>query len=199
MKKQVVIVHGGDTFETHEAYLDYLRNFKLELERCRVGKGSWKRWLQEALGEGYDILLPEMPSASNAQYDEWKLWLDKLMPLLDDEIILVGHSLGASFLVKYLSDGSCPKKVLGVFLVSGVFDTDSYGYGLASFAHRGTIDLHTENVYLYHSKDDPVVPFSAMEKFKEALPHAHARAFEDRRHMNQPEFPELAEDIRDLV
>ena len=198
MKKQVVIIHGGDTFESHEAYLNFLKNFKIDLDRCRIGKGSWKRWLHHALGEEYDIILPEMPGASNAQYEEWKLWMEKLIPLLNDEIILVGHSLGASFLVKYLSEAPCPKKVLGVFLVSTPFDTDSDGYSLASFSHQGKIKLQNQNVYLYHSKDDPAVPFSAMEKFQKALPHAHARAFEDRRHMNQLEFPELADDIKAL-
>ena len=197
-KKQVVIIHGGDTFETHEAYLDYLRNFNISLDRCRVGPGSWKKWLQEDLGEGYEIILPEMPSGSNAKFDEWKLWLDKLTLLLNDEIILAGHSLGASFLVKYLSENKCPKKVIGVFLVAGVFDTDSEGLSLARFAHGKKIDLQTDNIYLYHSKDDPVVPFSALEKFKDALPQAHASVFEDRRHMNQPTFPELADDIRAL-
>ncbi|MDP3962697.1 MAG: hypothetical protein Q8Q03_02425 [bacterium] len=50
-------------------------------------------------------------------------------------------------------------------------------------------------MYLYRSKDDPVVPFSALDKFKEALPQAHTRIFENRKHINQEEFPELVEDI----
>jgi predicted alpha/beta hydrolase family esterase len=55
--------------------------------------------------------------------------------------------------------------------------------------------MQTKNIYLYHSKDDPVVPFSALEKFARALPLAYTRIFEDRKHINQSEFPELAEDI----
>lgn len=198
MKKQIVIIHGGDTFETHEKYLDFLNNFNIDIERYKSSKNDWKPWLRESLGEDYEIILPIMPNKTNAVFAEWKIWLEKIISFLNDEIILIGHSLGASFLVKYLSENKFPKKIKGVFLVSGVFDTDTEGYSLASFTLPQKLDLQTENIYLYHSKDDPIVPFSTLEKFKNALPQANTRAFEDRKHINQETFPELAEDIINL-
>lgn len=195
MKKQVVVIHGGDTFENYEAYVDFLKNFEIDLERYKTSKNDWKPWLRQKLGEEYEVILPTMPNKTNAQFGEWKLWFEKIIPLLNDQVVLVGHSLGASFLVKYLSENIFPKKIQGVFLVSGVFDTDSEGYLLWSFALPEKLDLQTEHIYLYHSKDDPVVPFSALGDFMNVLPGAHARVFEDRRHINQEEFPELAEDI----
>ena len=53
-------------------------------------------------------------------------------------------------------------------------------------------------IFLYHSTDDPVVPFSELAKYQAALPHATTRIFEDRQHFNQETFPELVADIKSL-
>ena len=49
---------------------------------------------------------------------------------------------------------------------------------------------------MYHSKDDPVVPYFEFEKYKAQLPNAYMKSFEDRQHFNQDTFPEIVEDIR---
>lgn len=196
--KQIVVIHGGDTFQSYEAYLEVLKNFQIDIQRYRAGKIGWKKNLENMLGEEYEVYLPEMPNPTYAQYIEWKLWMDKIVDLLGDEIILAGHSLGGSFLVKYLSENTLSKKVKGVFLVSACYDKDTDGNALHSFELPQTFNLQTENIFLYHSTDDPVVPFSDMDEFKKKLPNARVRVFEDRKHFNGEEFPELAEDIKSL-
>ena len=57
------------------------------------------------------------------------------------------------------------------------------------------LDLQSNKIFLYHSKDDPVVPFSALEKYKNALPQATVRVLDGRGHINQEDFPELVKDI----
>jgi predicted alpha/beta hydrolase family esterase len=198
MKKQIVVIHGGDTFENQEAYLNFLKNYEIDIERYKISKDDWKPDLRRKLGSDYEVILPIMPNKTNARFEEWKIWFEKIIPFLNEEIILIGHSLGASFLVKYLSENNLPKKLKAVFLVSGVFDTDTDGYTLQSFSLPEKLDLQTENIYLYHSKDDPVVPFSALENFAKIFPQAHTRIFEDRKHINQEEFPELVQDIQNL-
>lgn len=198
MKKQIVVIHGGDTFENQEAYLNFLKNYEIDIERYKISKDDWKPDLRQKLGSDYEVILPIMPNKTNARFEEWKIWFEKIIPFLNEEIILIGHSLGASFLVKYLSENNLPKKLKAVFLVSGVFDTDTEGYTLHSFSLPEKLDLQTENIYLYHSKDDPVVPFSALENFAQIFPKAHTRIFEDRKHINQEEFPELVQDIQNL-
>lgn len=198
MKKQIVVIHGGDTFETENDYLKFLNDFQIDIERYKTSKNDWKPWLREMLGEDFEVILPAMPNKTSAKFSEWKLWFEKIVPFLNEEVILIGHSLGASFLAKYLSENKFPKKINGVFLVSGVFDKDDDGNSLASFVLPEKLDLQTENIYIYHSKDDPVVPFSALEKFTKALPTANPRVFDDRRHFNQTEFPELLQDILGL-
>ena len=198
MKKQVVIIHGGDTFGTYEEYLNFLLKYSIDIERYKFDKDDWKKWLREDLGEGYEVILPIMPNKTNARFEEWKLWMDKIVPFLNDDVIFVGHSMGGSFLVKYLSENKFPKKIKAVFLVSAMFDYDDDGYSLQSFSLPEKLDLQTDKVYLYHSKDDEVVPFRSMTNFKLKLLNAVTRIFEDRGHMNQETFPELATDIKDL-
>lgn len=198
MKKQIVIIHGGDTFETHEEYLDFLRDYKIDIERYRNGKDDWKPWLRKKLVGDYEVIQSIMPNKNNAQFSEWKLWFEKFIPFLNDEVTLIGHSLGGVFLAKYLSENQFPKKIKAIFLVCAVYDKDDEGYSVVSFTLPTNLNFQTDNIYLYHSKDDLIVPFSALEQYKKALPKAQVRVFEDRGHFNQEEFPELVEDILNL-
>ncbi|KKT15251.1 MAG: hypothetical protein UW76_C0021G0006 [Parcubacteria group bacterium GW2011_GWF2_44_8b] len=198
MKKQVVVIHGGDTFETYEEYLNFLRGYEIDIERYKSDKSDWKPWLRQGLGGGHEVILPIMPNKTNARFDEWKIWFEKFTPFLHDGAILIGHSLGGTFLAKYLSENRFPKKIKAVFLVGAVFSKDNDGFPLVSFTLPTNLNLQTETIYLYHSKDDSVVPFSALEQYKKALPNAQIRIFEDRGHFNQEEFPELAQDILNL-
>ena len=198
MKKQVVVIHGGDTFDTYEQALDYIKNFQIDFERYRTDKPGWKKNLRQALGDDFEIILPSMPNSLNAKFEEWKIWFEKLFPFLNEEVILAGHSLGGIFLAKYLSEHKFPKKIKAVMLVAAVFDYDTGRSSLASFTLPSKLDLQTDKIILYHSKDDPIVPFSALEKYKQEFPNAVVRIFEGRGHFNQEQFPEIVEDIKNL-
>src|SRR4030043_1684983 len=103
MKQQVVIIHGGTSFDTYEDYLSFLKNQEISLEKLKV-RNDWKYNLQEKLGENFEILMPQMPNKTNAHYKEWKIWLERIIPLFNENIILIGQSLGGIFLAKYLSE-----------------------------------------------------------------------------------------------
>jgi len=198
MKKQVVVIHGGDTFETYEAYLDFLKGFKIDVGRAQT-KG-WKETLGERLGDEYEVIRPSMPSKLNAKYTEWEMWFEKYVPYLRDGVILVGHSLGGIFLAKYLSQKALPVKVAGTFLVAAPFDAGdrSASYSLGDFALPQLLKNVMSNggkVVLMHSEDDPIVPFADLEKYKKALPDAVTITFKDRGHFIGEEFPELVHKI----
>ena len=198
-KKQVVVVHGGDTFNTYDEYLSFLKGFEVDFERYRAGKIGWKRNLGNTLGEEYEIIAPEMPDKTNAKYAEWKIWFDKFVPYLEDQIILIGHSLGGLFLAKYLSENTLSKSIRATFLVAACYDDKDADYSLADFAmpeNLANFEKQSPKIFLYHSSDDPIVPFADLGKYRKALPRATIRTFVDRGHFNQETFPELAEDIR---
>lgn len=200
MKKQVIVIHGGDTFSSYGEYLDDLKNKTVDSLHYFKSK-DWKDFLQEELGEGYEVIRPKMPNKQNAKYVEWKIWFEKILPLLNDEIILIGHSLGAIFLPKYLSENSISKKVLGTFLVSAPFDSQDADYELADFtlsSDLSGIEQQGGKIFLYHSKDDPAVRFADLAKYQRVLPGAEAKTFEVRGHFTQEEFPEIVRDIKSL-
>jgi predicted alpha/beta hydrolase family esterase len=199
MKQQVLIIGGGDTFKTYEEYIDSLKTFEIDIERFKSDKTDWKPWLRKNLGDEYEVVIPQMPNKTNAQYVEWKIWFEKILNKLNKEIILIGHSLGGAFLSKYLTENKIDKDVKAVFLVAAVYEYDSDGNALFSFQlPKTSISLQTDKIYLYHSKDDPVVPFSELYKYTNALPNAEVRVLEDKRHINQEQFPELLNDIMSI-
>jgi predicted alpha/beta hydrolase family esterase len=113
--------------------------------------------------------------------------------------VLVGHSFGASVLLKYLAETVRQPAVAGLFLVATAF----WGPDFPEFAlppDFGTRLRHLSPIYLYHSRDDAEVPFAHLERVGRALPHAARRILDDRGHeFDQAQFPELAADIRGLV
>jgi uncharacterized protein len=202
--KQVLIIGGGmPHFDKYAEFLDYLRNKTVDSPWEEYT--DWKRHLGEYLGPGYQVGRPTMPNRENARYGEWKIWLEKHLPYIDDGVLLVGHSLGAVFLAKYLSENTFPKKIRGTFLVAAPFDmagTGERGHSMGEFTPPVSLQKFAEqggDIFLYHSKDDPVVAFGELSKYQQALPNATVRIFDDRGHMyNQKQFSELVEDIKSL-
>lgn len=193
MTKQILVIHGGESFKSKEDYLAYLKNREIDLDRYR--KTGWKDNLRETLGSGYDLLLLRMPNPTDAKYAEWKITFDKIAPLLDGEVVLVGHSLGGVFLMKYLSENKFPKKIKAIFSVAAPFYGEHEDYSLGEFApgeDLSRVAEQAEKIFLIHSRDDEVVPFSDFEAYRKALPGAQVVLFEDRNHFSQEEFPELA-------
>ena len=113
--------------------------------------------------------------------------------------ILVGHSFGASVLLKYLSEAVRRPALAGLFLVATPF----WGPDFPELALPSDVGMRLRDLsplHLYHSRDDPEIPFEHLERYGRALPHAVVRALDGRGHeFDQPEFPELAADIRRLA
>lgn len=197
--QQIVFIHGGNTFETHEEYIAYLKAKEVNLDYLRQKR--WKDAVIAELGPDFDVIQLVMPNRSNAQYEEWKLWFEKYIPLLDDNLILIGTSLGGIFLAKYLSENDFPKNIEGLFLVAAPYGGTSAEGSLASFSFDhpvNNLEHKAKRIFLYHSRDDQVVPFSDLAKYKSDLPSADTREFEDRGHFIQDTFPEILEDIKSI-
>lgn len=197
MKKHILVIHGGTTFEDQDSFLSWIEGLDVKLDNLKLSN-DWKANLQEDLGDDYEVLNPKMPNKQNADYKEWKTWFEKIIPLLSEEVVLIGHSLGGLFLAKYLSENNFSKKIESLILVAAVFDAD-YGESLVSFSFSKSLEgvsNQSGNIYLIHSKDDPVVPIEQLDKYKESLPNAKKLIFEDRQHFNQEHFPEIIDFIK---
>lgn len=196
MKKSLLLIHGGTTFDTYEDYWKYLESCELTLEK--LNKKDWKDTLQQKL-PAFEILYPKMPNSKNARYLEWKIWFEKTFHLLSDEVVLVGHSLGGIFLAKYLAENSFPKSITQLHLVAAPYDTEVIKDSLADFALNNTVEKVSEKakkIFLYQSKDDTAVAHEDVLKYKRDIPTAELVEFENRGHFTQEEFPELIERIK---
>jgi predicted alpha/beta hydrolase family esterase len=200
MKQQVLIIRGGETFDSYEDYISYLKNREIGLDNLKMKK-SWKNRMENDLGEDFEVFLPEMPNRRNARYLEWKIWFEKIIDILDDNLILLGSSLGGIFLAKYLSENKINKKLNAVILIAAPFDDSNNEESLTDFKLPNSLEKFTEqseNIFLIQSKDDILVPFEEVEKYKKALPRAKVIIFEDRGHFSQEIFPEIVELIKQL-
>jgi predicted alpha/beta hydrolase family esterase len=196
--QQVIVIHGGNTYDSYEDYLNALRERTLDVEQMK-SKG-WKSSLEYALGPAYEVIAPRMPLADNAKYSEWKIWFEKLLPYVTDHAVFIGHSLGGIFLAKYFAEEEYPKRMGAILLIAAPYESDSE-YSLVDFVlpdDLSRLAAYGKRVHLYQSEDDFIVPFSNLERYKQMLPAAIPHVFTDRGHFLGDEFPELAEDIRQL-
>ncbi|KXJ99049.1 MAG: Alpha/beta hydrolase family protein [Parcubacteria bacterium OLB19] len=203
MKKQVLYIHGGDSFGKYE---DFLQDLQIKSIRDPFGldrKSIWVENFRENLG-AFEVLTPTMPNKQNAKYEEWKIWLERHFEFLHDGVILVGWSLGGMFLAKYLSENKFPFKIKAVFLLaapSGEF-TDESGNNCASFQFpmRNLVNLtkQCEKIFIWHSQDDFVVPYLEFFAYEKFAPEAEFVSFTDKNHFLVPELPELFDSIKGL-
>ena len=198
MKKQVIFIHGGETFDAYDEYVKFLKEFEFDPYK-KVEK--WKNSLGEKLGENFEVIAPLMPSSYNAKYLEWKIWFEKVIPYIRDGVVIVGHSLGGIFVAKYLSENVFPKKILATYLIAAPYDAGDSDRSLADFVLPDTLEKFEKQsgkIFIYQSEDDPFVSFVDAGKYAKALSKATKVIFEDRGHFLQEEFPELIESIKNL-
>lgn len=199
MKKQIIVIHGGNTHANYKQYLTALKKKKFNFEKA-ISKG-WKNNLGEGLGKSFQVVQPLMPNASNARYAEWKIWFEKIFPFLEKEVILIGHSLGGIFLAKYLSENKFPKKILGTLLIAPPYDGEGSEETLCYFNLKkdlSRLQKQSGRIVFYHSQDDELVPTVDFKKYKKALPDAIFKEFKNRGHFNQKTFPEIVREIKNL-
>jgi len=190
--QQVIVIHGATAFARYDDYLNYLATKPVQADRMTF-KPMWKELLQENLGDEYQVLLPAMPNKTNARYAEWKLWFDNTTQLIADDCILIGHSMGAVFLAKYLSQNKFPQKIKATILIATPYDDES-DEDLVDFKLDGITDLFKSQagrVVVINGNDDPVIAISDVEKYKKDLPDAEFVTISAPDHFMRVDFPEL--------
>ena len=199
MKQQILHIHGGEVFDSQDQYLHHLKNVELYHMEPSVFNPWYKNYLRFLEDEKFQIISPPMPCAENSKYIEWKIWFDRHLKYLRNDIILVGHSLGGIFLAKYLAENDFPVTIKQLHLVAPVYDYVSEVEQLADFRlgdFPGKLPEKTiPEIHLYASQDDDVVPFTESEKYYAQIPGSQLHVFKDRGHFLGEEFPELFENI----
>ena len=197
-KTQIFLIHGGSTFKNKKDYLSHLKNKEVSIEK----KIRWSDdYLDKELGKKFEIIRPRMPLSENAKYSDWKLYFERFIPLLKNNVILIGNSLGGIFLAKYLSEHKFPKKILSTYLVCPPFDdtipTEDLVGGFKLKSNLSLLEKNSKNLYLLFSKNDDVVPVSHAEKYRNKLKNAKIIIYKNKNgHFKISKFPEIVEMIK---
>jgi len=200
-KIKLVMIHGGKTFNDYKSYIRYLTEKKISLNKVPYW---YDDYLDEKLGRKFEIIRLSLPARENAKYSEWKIIFEKYAQFFDSSTIIIGNSLGGTFLAKYLSENSLPVKIYSIFLVASPFDDTCINETLAKdFKLKPSLKLvesNSRNQYLVFSADDDIVPVSHATKYKEKLPHAVVNVYNGKNgHFRINEFPEILDNILSSV
>jgi predicted alpha/beta hydrolase family esterase len=175
MKKRVFIVHGwGGSPE-----------------------GDWLLWLKKELEKRKIMTVaPQMPDTDNPRIEKWVPHLAKAAGKCDKDTYFIGHSMGCQTILRYLEQLPEDIKTGGAVFAAGWFNLlnlDKNEEEIAGPWLKTPIDFkkiknHTKKFVAIFSDDDPYVPLSDKDTFKEKLA-AKIIIEHDKKHMNDADLP----------
>lgn len=149
--KKAIIVHCWDGFPEYCWY----SSVKAELEK-----------------EGFEVIVPAFPETDMPKLDKWLPVLKEKVEEPNENVYLIGHSVGCITIMRYLESLEENQKVGGVVMVAGF--TDNLGF--EELKNFFTTEIDFENIkskanrfVVIHSDDDPFVPLKHGDIFKENL------------------------------
>jgi len=159
----------------------------------------WMPWTREKLeAQGVKVETPLMPESWEPDYEKFKAEFEKYE--VDENTILVGHSCGCAFLVRWLGDTK--QKIAKLILVAPwKIPTDGYSGGEAFYIYPidETIKIRIGEIVMFTADNEAAEGKESLNIFHEAL---GGKIIELKKHghytlndMGTNEFPELLEII----
>jgi serine hydrolase len=178
VKKDVLFIQGGGE-KGHEA------DAKLAAS------------LQQTLGKAYNVHYPSMQTNEAKSDFGWPEQIGKEVSNINSEVIFVGHSLGASMLLKFLSENEIKNKIAGIFLISTPFwsGDEAWAKGLKLKEDFANNQPRHIPIFLYHSRDDEEIPFDHLALYRKKLPYATVHEITSGGHQLNNDLTIIAKDI----
>jgi predicted alpha/beta hydrolase family esterase len=178
-----LIIHG--TCEKSEYFSDNYPS---------LSNSHWIPWLQkQLLINSIFTQTPEMPNAYMPVYQEWKHEFEKYS--VNENTILVGHSCGGGFLVRWLSENQI--KIAKLILVAPWLDPDHEKTpDLFNFEIDKNLALKTSGCHLLYSENDTEDVIESVKKIINQVPDFEIHKFKYHGHFTYAQmlsrrFPEL--------
>lgn len=155
----------------------------------------WLPWLQKQLIlNGILAQVPELPEPYEPDYEKWRSLFEQFP--IDENTILVGHSCGGGFLVRWLCENNV--KVGKVALVAPWINPNSKlpKPGFFDFQIDKNLKEKTADLCIFISLDDDKEELDTAEMLKEKIAGLKVKKFTDKGHftysdMGTEVFPEL--------
>ena len=158
----------------------------------------WFAWLQHEL-LARDILTqtPEMPRPYEPAYEAWRELFEQFR--LSDEAMLVGHSCGTGFLLRWLGENPA-QHLKKLVLVAPSLGLDWQDRSFFDFTINPALQQSIDAITVFVADDDRPAINQAATMIAEALPSAQIVHFEPGGHfirstLGKIEFPELLEEL----
>lgn len=135
-------------------------------------------WLKQILEQrGYTVFLPKFPIRSEARYTKWAQILDAYKQYFNPDTIVVAHSIGNPFIMRYLSTNNIPIKayisVAGFCNIFKVPNREDLDTAIEDFKideqHTSKIIKLVEKRYSFYSDNDHCVPFDLLKNLPQAI------------------------------
>jgi len=157
--------------------------------------------LRRELGPSGDVRYPRMPNEDNLDYRTWTECIAAELAHLGDDAVVVAHSIGASVVIKWLTEAAPPRPLAGVFLIAAPFrhDHEVWRWKDIELPRDAAARLPSGlPLFLYHGSEDEIVPFAHLDLYQQAFPEAHVRRLEGRNHQLDDNLADVARAIRSL-
>jgi predicted alpha/beta hydrolase family esterase len=187
MNKRVFIIHGCPSYTE-----------KLMTPEERTYDKHWIPWLKrELIARGIPTETPLMPSPWEPNYGKFKIEFEKYE--VGENSILIGHSCGCAFLVRWL--GETKKKILKLILVAPwkIPDNDESKKLFYNYPIDKSIKSRVDKIVMFTADDEENDGKKSLRIFHKALDgeiielrgHGHFTMND----MGTEEFPELLDII----
>lgn len=138
-------------------------------------KENWFPWLKKELENlGYNIYIPQFPKADKPLLAPWLKELEKYTDKINEDTILIGHSLGGLFLLRVLEQLTQPVKA-AIFVGASVgvkpikFYDGDYKFSDGFNFNWNKIKSNARQFVAFHSDTDPYVSLGNGEELAERL------------------------------
>jgi predicted alpha/beta hydrolase family esterase len=181
--KTAIILHGKPSEEEY-----------LNPENPSASHNNWLPWVQRRLIlNGVLTQTPEMPTPHAPTYHAWCSIFNQLD--IDQDTMLIGHSLGAGFLVRWLSENRI--QTGRVVLVAPWLDPNhTLTPAFFDSPFDENVVSRTQGMHIFVSDDDDPTILTSCDILKNAIQGIQIREFHGYGHfifghMGTNEFPEL--------
>ena len=135
---------------------------------------AWFTWLADKVrAAGHEALIPAFPTPKGQKLDRWRAVVHDEVGQLQPDDVLVGHSVGGTFMVRLLE--KMPYPIAASFFVAPFINSlnePEYDHLTATFVGSANWDFVKRNAgrsFVYYGDDDPWVPAAEGNLFVEKL------------------------------